>query len=300
MKIPFLLLFITLIFFISCDQQKTIEPQLPKSTVVVDSTRKINKIEKNEGIFSSLDHKTLLQRLFDNPEFDSTTMMAIWTPNYYERRTFPVSYDGYCYTKIDTILYFSDSQKRKCAAAILATYRYGRDDMNGTIDIGDCHFCGVPIGIALLSATSEKGWELYEFSKAFTSLGYFGNYKTNREDAGKIQLKTMGDPWTCLSLVQGIGGNMGHFSGHENIYSIEQYQLGGFPNNTLSCIFSYTYHYEKLSSDDDSIEEEENSTMKILKKKNAYSDIALSSTKNGKTKTRYYTYSEEYDQYINK
>jgi len=257
-------------------------------------------IEQDEAVFSSLDYQTLLGKLFDNPDFD-TNETAIWEPNYYDRMTFPVSYDGKCYTNIDTIMYFIDRGNRNCACVILTTYKYGRDYFDSTkIEIGDCHFCGVPIGIVLLSENKEKKWELYRFEKAFTSLGYFGEYKTNKVDAGEIQLKEIGDKWTCLSLTQGIGGNMGEFMSYENLYSIEQYQLGGFPNSTLSCIFSYTSYYEYTSMIDEKIKTVEHSTMKILEKEANYYDIDLIVTKNGKTKTEHYKYADEYNGYIKK
>jgi hypothetical protein len=272
------------------DAPQTKEPQ--KDTVAAKPHK------KDERIFESLGDKTVLAKLFDDPEFD-TSGTALWKPNYYERLAFPVSYDGKCHTKVDTVMYFTDQQNRKCAVMILATYKYSFDVTDSTPGIGDCHFCGVPLGIALFSQTEEKKWELYRFEKSFTSLGYFGTYRTGGKDAGKICLKEIGDPWTCLSLTQGVGGNMGEFSGSEDLYSIEQYHLGGFPDNTLTNIFSYNYHYESTSIDERT-KEEEDAVMKIIKKKNNYYDIDLIITKNGKHSTEHYVYSDDYDRYIEK
>lgn len=290
----FILLYIlTIIIFGGCDNRQN------PNQIASDKKEKIEKHD-NENIFKSLNKIELLKRIYDNPEFDSNGV-AIWKPNFYERMTFPVSYDNNCHTSIDTIMYFTDREKRECAVVILTTYNYRKGTFNDSteIDIGDCHFCGVPIGIVLLSQSKDSTWRIYKFEKAFTSLGYFGAYRTGRQDAGKISLKEIGDKWTCLSLIQGVGGNMGEFTGTENLYSIEEFQLGGFPNHTLSNIFSYNFHYEYTSIDEKE-KTEENSEMKIIKKKNDYYDIDLFINKNGILKTEHYKYSDEYDSYIRK
>ncbi|HEY5406166.1 MAG TPA: hypothetical protein VIJ92_03725, partial [Ginsengibacter sp.] len=192
--------------------------------------------------------------------------------------TLPVSYDGRCYTNIDTIMYFTDQAKRKCACIILTTFNYrkGTFDDTSKIEISDCHFCGVPISIALLAETKEKNWKLYKFEKAFISLGYFGTYRTGLQDAGKISLKEIGDKWTCLSLVQGVGGNGGYLSGSETLYSIEEFYLNGFPNSSLSNLLSYNFFYSNANTAGTKHDiKEEKTTIKIIKKKGDYYDIDL-------------------------
>jgi hypothetical protein len=265
--------------------------------IVQDKKEKVEKYD-NERNFKSLDKSELLKRIYDNPYFDSNEV-AIWEPNYYERIALPVSFDGKCHTSIDTTMFFIDREKRKCAAIILTTYNFRKGILSDSnkVSIGDCHFCGVPIGIVLLSQDEDSTWNIYKFEKSFTWLGYFGTYRTGREDSGKISLKEIGDRWTCLSLTQGVGGNMGEFSGTENLYSIEEFQLGGFPNHILSNIFSYNFHYEYTSTDEKE-KTIENSEMKIIKKKNDYYNIELVISKNGKVKTESYKYSDDYDAYI--
>jgi len=262
-------------------------------------TLTIPAIPENETSFTSLDGKTLLSRLFDNPVIDSTGV-AIWTPNYYERQNIRVSDDGKCYTNVDTIMYFTDQRKRRCAAVIFTTYRYRRGwgSDSTRLQIGDCHFCGVPIGIALLSQQhAESAWELYRFEKAFTSLGYFGEYRTGRRNADIISLKTIGDPWTCLSLWQGVGGTMGEFVGDETLYAIEEYQIGGFPAEVLGSIFSYNHHYQNGEHDDS--REEFDAAIKWIKRPGDYDDFRLVTTDfRGKVTTEYYRYSEGYGHYI--
>ncbi len=271
-----------------------------KNTVNKDKPVKVTKEgAQDESIFDSIDSKEILEKLFDAPKID-TNGMAVWKPNYYERMKFPVSYDFNCHTKVDTIMYFEDCQKRACAAVLLATYKYHVDYWDTTkICQGDIHFAGVPIGIALFSKTKNNEWELYKFEKAFTTLGYFGTYKTGRDDAGKIGLKKVGDAWTCLSLIQGIGGNMGELDGTESLYSIEEFHLKGFPNPVLSEILSYNYHYE-YTSPDEKTKERTDIKMNIIQKKKNYYDIELKSTSNGKRTCDTLIYSEDYDRYIQK
>ena len=271
-----------------------------KYTSIKESDTVKNKsVQFNERIFKSIDQKELLKRLFDNPVIDSIGM-AVWNPNYYERMSYNLSYDSKCHTAIDTIMYFIDSRKRKCAAVIFGTYHYDYDYFDSTkIECGDSHFAGVPIGIALLSETESKEWELYEFKKAFTTLGYFGEYKRETKDAGKIGLKEIGDKWTCLSLKQGIGGNMGEFSGYESLYSIEEFDIGGFPNSVLTEIFNYTYYYKELRMDE-KVKVLEKREIKFIKKKKHYYDLLLTTTKNGKISTELYKYKDEYSEFVKK
>jgi hypothetical protein len=277
-----------------------------KSNTPVTTNRHPIETHENESVFNSLDKTEILKRIFDNPEFDSGGT-AIWKPNYYERMNMTVSYDGKCHTSVDTTMYFIDRQKRKCAVIILTTYNYERDYLDSTkIEISDCHFCGVPIGIVLLSQTEDKKWNLYKFEKAFTPLGYFGIYKSGRQDSGKICLKEIGDKWTCLSLTQGIGGNGGIDEGSETLYSIEEFQLGGFPNTSLlQNILSYEFYYSDV--DDEGVDDKrpeseirnERTQMKIIKKKGTYYDIDLITTaKHKPTKEHYYKYSEDNNGYI--
>ena len=289
--------FVLMIFGCHSPGKKNVAQDSLKKKHHLDSFPKYKR-DESEFVFDTLDDTLLLGRLFDRPQFDSTKT-AIWKPNYSERSVFSLSYDGRCHTRIDTIMYFTDHQKRKCAAVILATYRYGKDILDSAIEIGDCHFCGVPIGIALLSQRDDGKWELYQYKKAFTTLGYFGEYNTKWSDAGKIRLKELGDRWTCLSLVQGVGGNSGEFTGTEYIYSIEQYEIGGWPNNVLSNIFTYNYDYSLASIDGNGkLIVKEIATMKIQKKKDDYYDIDLITTRNDTTTTGHYVYSDDYSQYV--
>jgi len=185
-------------FFNSCDNQTKSE-----SKKLIASNPTFTQTDREQlASFSTLDKREILRRLFDNPEFDSSGMV-IWK-GYYSDLTslsIPLSYDGKFHTTLDTILYFVDTKNRNCAVAIFSTYNYQRDPFdNSKIRPTGCHFCGVPIGAALFHETEKKNWELYDFKKEITHLGYGGVYKTGRQDEGKIQLKEIGDKWTSLAL----------------------------------------------------------------------------------------------------
>ena len=86
--------------------------------------------------------------------------------------------------------------------------------------------------VSIDSVESEKNndkWNIYYYKKLFNRLGYWGSYKENCD----IYLKKIANNWTILGFKQSVGGNSGELSGYEWFYSIEQYQLGGFPNNVL-------------------------------------------------------------------
>jgi hypothetical protein len=198
-------------------------------------------------------------------------------------------------------MYFTDREKRRCACVILATHNVRKGNVldSTIVEVGDCHFCGVTLGIVLLAQEPDSAWRLYRFEKAFTTLGYFGRYRTGSRDAGSIALKQIGDPWTCLSLTQGVGGNGGESTGSERLYSIEQFQLSGFPNRVLSTIFGYDFYHEAEIYSDTGIagKWEQRTEMHILRKPGDYFDIELVTDSNGIRSTARYEYSDDLDQY---
>lgn len=263
--------------------------------------------EENIRLFHSLSKLELFTKLFGRPEFDSDSNAA-WKPDYEDRLSLPLSDDGKCHTAVDTVMYFTDHRNTPCAVVIFANYLLWHERHSIPHDVGGSHFEGVRLGIALFSQSNE-GWNLYEFKKHFAYLGYFGTYRTGRADAGMISLKTIGDRWTCLSLVQGIGGNTGVFSGYEQLFSIEEYPLGnqedGFSEQPASdlgyvhTILSYNY---SESGYGETLEEEDriytDRQMKIIPKRNDYYDIELLTTTNGRKTKQKYKYSEKYKRYI--
>lgn len=240
-------------------------------------------------LFRNLDNSEVLRRLFDNPDIRGKT--AVWNPNYYERLALRVSYDDSCHTNIDTILYFNDTQDRKCAAVVFVTYRYIVDSLDGMkIRISDCHFCGAALGMALFSQNSDKVWELYKFEKYFRTAGHFGG--SGKGGIGQLSLINTGDRWTALMLKEPVGGNMGELQGSADVYSLEEYNLNGFPNHTLSPILSYLYYSSQEHGG------EEKTELEFIKKKKQYYSARLVRTVRGKKKVSLYRYSDEYSSYL--
>ena len=290
----FLPLFLV-ILFISCENKN----KQPVSSSAVTSNAaaqpKAAVEPPDEKEFNSIDTVEIFKRLFDNPLMQHKT--AIWKPNFYERMTFPLSYDDSCHTVVDTILYFTDRENRECAAILLVTYRFWKDSTDGLkIKSGDCHFCGAAVGIALLSQSADQKWAVYKFEKAFTSAGNFGG--TGEGGIGMVSLVRIGNRWTCLSLKQPIGGNGGYLGGQADLYSIEEYNLNGFPNKPLSNIFSYTY-YSTNADSGEKVTKEEKSDITLVKRARQYYGIDLVTVTNGKKKkTKRYDYSDEYNCYM--
>lgn len=265
-------------------------------------------VAPNSKKFDTLDSKEVLTRLFDNPKFDS--FGAVWKPNYNERMSFPVSFDGNCHTAIDTIMYFNDTRASRCAVIVFATYELGINRLErNEISIAGGHFSGASIGVALFYQEKDSSWELYDFSKKIGELGYFGTYRTGGEDRGIICLKEIGDKWTCLSLKQGIGGNTGGFEGYETLYFIERFFMNTQKNSNnniersaerrLTSIFSYNYFESfQYPSEDTSGNYRKDADMILVKKSGDYYDIVMHITYN---KIQYYVpyyFNEKAGKYI--
>lgn len=258
---------------------------------------------ENLFLFKDLEERTVLNRLYDNPIFIDSNKSVKWKPNFNEQMNMPTSFDGMIHTNIDTIMYFKNTLNVQSACMILTNYQYQIiENVNGKkkIEIGDCHFCGVPLGIALFDFDPKKGWKLYAFNKSLLSFGYFGKYKSLGVDNCTISLKKTGDSWTCLSLREGLGCAQGSIFGGEKLISIEQFFIGGFPCSTLNVIFSYNYHdeYSPQYKDDENEKYKELSSIKFINTKKDYYKIEFLQNKNGVHSKKDYSFSNEYCKYI--
>ena len=281
-----------IIFFLnSCDNQTRTESE--KQIAIKPTFTQTDR--QQLSFFDTLDKRKILRRLFDNSEFDSLGMVK-WKGNYSDLTSLsiPLSYDGKFHTSLDTILFFDDTKKRKCAVVIFSTYNFQHDPFD-SLKIGPtgCHFCGVPIGAALFHETEKKNWELYDFKKEIAPLGYFGVYKTGRQDEGKIQLKTIGDNWTSLSITEGLGGNGGYLEGGERLFSVEEYKLDGSPNNTLMPLLANYYTIKETFLIKNILPE-----IKPIKTPKGYYDLLVRTIDDEIVKTKVYKYSTEYEQYF--
>ncbi len=282
------------IVIVSCNTQPASKTE--KSEII--SLAKDTLYKEDITIFNSLDPKEILTRLFDNPYFDSSDM-AIWQGNYSDfiSLSIPLSFDRKYHTSLDTTLYFIDTKKRNCAVIIFSTYDFEPDyfDSSKLIPTG-CHFCGVPIGVALFYQTRSDKWKLYEFKKETAQLGYFGVYKTGRRDAGKIELLTIGDQWTCLSLSEGFGSTQGYFSGGQTLLSIEQFNIDGSESNPLTNIFNNFYEMKQSY-----INANEPPQIRIVKGHKTYFTLNAYQQATDSTVTlKQFIYSPTYERYIEK
>jgi hypothetical protein len=287
------ILFGLIIFLVySCDNLTTLKTENTKTN---QSLLSDNLSREELSIFSTLVKREILKRLFDNPQFDSSGM-AIWKGNYSDLTSLsiPLSYDGKFHTSLDTILYFFDTRKRNCAVAIFSTYNFQHDPFDSSkIRPTGCHFCGVPIGAALFHETEKKNWELYDFKKEITHLGYGGIYKTERQDEGKIRLKEIGDRWTSLSITEGLGGNMGYLEGGEMLFSVEENKLDGSPNNTLKILLTNYYTIKETFLSKKILPE-----IRLVKKQDNYYDLVVRTIDNETVKTKRYKYSPNCERYL--
>src|SRR5438045_2513980 len=127
-----------MILLFSCNENYT--SLNPTQSDTTKPSRLYNLQEEEETVFDSLEARTLLKRLYDNPEIDNNNE-ALWIPNYAEGMELSVSYDGRCHTALDTIMYFEDSKNDNCAVAIFTNYYYVKSNENSTKkEITGSHF----------------------------------------------------------------------------------------------------------------------------------------------------------------
>jgi hypothetical protein len=225
-------------------------------------------------VFDSLTPRFVMNRVLDQPEYDSLGY-ALWKPNYNEQMEFHVSEDGKCHTNVDTVMFWTDRNQRKCAAMIFATDHFSSyPGKGGKLEIGDCHFCGSAIGIALFYQRKDDRWRLYAFQKQITSIGIFGEYSKNKQTGAWFGFKQIGDPWTCLVIRDEIGAQSGEEWGYEEWFLIEEHRLGGFPANPMKPIFGYNWLKSHFDWETE-VTVEETSEVRMRKKKGDYWDIDL-------------------------
>lgn len=276
---PLIILLTVGIGLLSCREHQPDKPLTVVRKMDPDSIR----------IFNSLDTVEVFRRLFDNPRMKGDT--AIWSPNFYERQSIGPSYDDSCHTTIDTILPFKDHGSRNCAVYIFGTRRFYRDNLDSNkIKFGGCHSCGASLSIALFSQDTTGRWQLYRFEKFFTRSGIFGG--SGSEGIGKLSVIALGDNWNALLLKRPMFANMGEEEASTDVYSIEEFQMDGFPEQTLSTMLSFSHHLEIDDPVTDVPKKVEDVTLSIIKKKDDYYTIKLETITNGKRSYSYYRYSE--------
>ena len=147
--------------------------------------------QQSGQLFKSLDKKELLTGLFSGAAFNDR-QEAVWKPDSTENVRLPVSSDGYCYTRLDTFIYFKDKNlihrsKIERAAIVFITSRYHENELD------NCHVCSPAIGVATFSKTANRMWKLDQFKKYVTSHGTWGKH-------GKLGVERFSDDLFCMKL----------------------------------------------------------------------------------------------------
>jgi hypothetical protein len=189
----------------------------------------------------------------------------------------PISDDGFCHTKVDTIIYQTSVDENN-AIVIFKSNKY---------DSGipyTCHACPLMLSIATFTKRDNK-WELNQFKKKFKSAGFYG------ENLGYFEIKRLGKNLNCLHHYEEIDGNNGFDSGMGYFYSIEN-------NDDFEKVFQYLY-YDSNSAGVEKNGYDEETKIKILKTNNYYKIESITKRLNSPTiKKRNFVYSVEHKYFI--
>jgi hypothetical protein len=127
----------------------------------------ISKTEKEQLLNQK---NEILMLLFDGIEITNQHQKneVKWKPNFYENKQFPSSDDGFFYTGLDTVFFYTEYKAKK-AVAIFPTYMY---EKNRKID---CHSCAPNISIATFEYNEKsKEWKVEKFEKFYGTHGNWG------------------------------------------------------------------------------------------------------------------------------
>lgn len=240
-----------------------------KYTASKEHTEQIDPITGTVQVYNE---KQVLSYLYDSSQFDSLENV-IWNAPAFDYPEIPLSCDQHYHTGIDTTIFYLNANNDSTAIVILANYNLQIEQ--NKLTISGSHFDGLSLGVAIFSKQNQE-WQLVATKKHLTYLGYYGQFRTGREDAGCIYLKELGDHWNCLCFRQGIGGSTGEFWGWERLYSIEK-ELPDCPErvqypteinlseyNMLTELFSYNYHHNYYYPD---AENQESTEIELITKK---------------------------------
>lgn len=211
---------------------------------------------QDEKSFTSLDTKTIISRLFDNPTFNSN-QEALWKPNYSERINMPVSDDGFCHTVLDTTLYYI-TENEKHAVLIFATYEYQNGERTS------CHACFPLLSVATFRQEDNKNWHIEQFKKDFVTLGAWG------EMLGQMGIEKLGEDFYCLKVQSAVDGNQGYERGITSFYSLNNYEQ-------LNEVFSFVYYDSNEGAMEEGKGTTEETGIRILPTNDVYYLIELNS-----------------------
>jgi hypothetical protein len=210
--------------------------------------------------FKTLDHREILQRLFDasivKKVGDDQVLQATWKPNFAEQLIFPVSEDNLCFTKIEKVLKYKDYREN-------TVFVFTTNSENN-----DCHACSPLLSIAIFSKNDDNEYNLTTFNKEFVSHGSWGN-------AGEVELVKLGSSFYCLKLSD-YYMSTGISTSSEEYYSLDNFENilnihTGEDNTAAGVDENESYVFE--------------ASVKVVPTNSKYWDILVTSeTKKGKLK----------------
>lgn len=185
----------------SYDQQLLKEPVVDKKSNIEDSK-----------LHTTLDFEHILTSLFNAIEVTKKDVLlqAKWKPNATEKLKIPVSYDGFCYTEIDTVFNFLKNDL-EYTLFVFATYERGHDG----VEIINCHACAPMLSLATFKKDNNNDWTLLSFKKTFEYHGSWG-------EIGAIDLVQIGKNKYALALAGG-GLAQGYMMSFISYYDIDTY-----------------------------------------------------------------------------
>ena len=151
-----------------------------------------------------------MSRLFSGATFNDR-QEAVWKTDTTDNVRLPISSDGFCYTRLDTLILFKDKNRVhktliERAAVVFITSRYQDNELD------NCHACSPAIGVATFTKTANKMWKLDQLKKYVTSHGVWGK-------RGKLGVERFGDQLFCLKLIAKYYGQ-GNTEGFVSYFSL--------------------------------------------------------------------------------
>lgn len=178
----------------------------------------MGKSQRPNFSISKLKDTMLLKHLFDAASLDSNGA-AMWKPNFADSMDFEdnIWSDGYCHTKLDTIMAYPINDSTQGALMVFST-------------IGEegCMYCYPDIGAADFQK-SRGSWSIERFRK---NLGFFGGLA---DDNGPIIAIQKAGPETYLLKITGHVGTNPEYIENTRFFD---------PFSFFKEVFATTTHYE--------------------------------------------------------
>ena len=124
-----------------------------------------NSGNSGDVLLPALDHYSLYPALFNA---EAQNEWCLWKPTKAEKDSSNVSWDGYCHTRLDTVLNYIQSGITM-AVVIFGTYEF---DVDG---IADCHACAPTVSVAVFQQNTKGYWRKIKFIKNFGPHGSWGH-----------------------------------------------------------------------------------------------------------------------------